>query len=40
MVALTTIITPIWLKKSYINESNLTRSSTASKEENKKESYD
>jgi Kef-type K+ transport system membrane component KefB len=35
MVALTTIITPIWLKKSYINESNLTGSSTASKEENK-----
>jgi hypothetical protein len=36
MVALTTIITPIWLKKSYMNESNLTpQTSSTSGEENK-----
>jgi Kef-type K+ transport system membrane component KefB len=36
MVALTTIITPIWLKKSYMKESNLTsQPSSASKEQNK-----
>ena len=36
MVALTTMITPIWLKKSYMNKSNLTpQSSSASKEEYK-----
>ena len=35
MVALTTIITPVWLKKSYSNESNLTsQPSTTSTEEN------
>ena len=35
MVALTTIITPIWLKKSYVNESNLARPSFTSGKENK-----
>jgi Kef-type K+ transport system membrane component KefB len=35
MIALTTIITPIWLKKTYSNESNLTpQPSTTSTEEN------
>src|ERR687898_532079 len=36
MVALTTIITPIWLKRSYMNETSLTpQSASKSKDENK-----
>jgi Kef-type K+ transport system membrane component KefB len=35
MVALTTIITPIWLKKSYVNETNLTPPSFTSGKGNK-----
>ena len=36
MVALTTIITPIWLKKSYMNETNLTsQPASKSKDESK-----
>jgi Kef-type K+ transport system membrane component KefB len=36
MVALTTIITPIWLKRSYMNETNLTsQPASKSKDENK-----
>jgi Kef-type K+ transport system membrane component KefB len=34
MVAVTTIITPIWLKKSYSKESNLTPQHSTSTEEN------